>query len=144
MFRLVKTAKKAISKLLRDLATSKIQITIIQVADFNVRHTVRPRTVVKDSPTIIRRNHSKYRFKQLDKVSNSGEVRTYYYTEVYDGSSWGMVDETWFADKNKAMEAHTKTVNGVIIKRQDVETILWEGLSAEEATVWVELNKEQR
>lgn len=129
-------------KALRDFIAGKIQINVNYIVD-----GIKPSTVPKITSKIVNRFlASNYRFCQYE-TKNTGEkdTRIYYYTELFDGSKWNRVDDSWYADKDKAMDIHLKLVNGEQLSdinvSKRIETVLWEGLSKEETNTWVNLQR---
>ena len=117
----------------------KIQINITYITE-GVNPSTTPR--VEEKPAVVNiTRKSDYRFKAQESIEPDGSSRTYYFTEVYRKGDWYSVENSFFADKDKAMDAHLKLLNGADLKTKKVETVLWEGLSKEEASTWVEIQK---
>jgi len=116
----------------------KIQINITFVTD-GVTSTVVP--YCKSEEIVHKSNKSNYRFCMYEMKDPGSELKTYYYTEVFVDGKWGRVDGTWFADKDKAMQAHAEAIGGKVFESVKRDTVLWEGLSKEEAETWIGLQK---
>ena len=141
MRQLAKTAHMAIFKWLNNLWNTKVQITLVFPPTDGVMPTVVPR-VVNEETNIVKVNKSNLRFVAYTVQPINGSSRTYYYTEACIGSSWKQVDNTWFADKETAMQAHLTFLEGKALASESKKTeVLWEGLSLEETKSWIELNK---
>lgn len=122
---------------IKKLWSGKIQINITIINDSapGVEHTTDSRSL--DSVNIVRHNRSNYRFVHKECDDSNGH---YWYTQEYTGIGWKLVSDSWFADKKKAIEAHLKLIEFGTLKKPDVETVMWEGLSLDEAKVMGVLN----
>ena len=123
---------------LRNLWQAKVQINIIYPAPGGVSTTT-PRIVSKEGGNISKVRKSDLRFVEYDITEADGQRKVYYYTEVYSGRSWAQANGTWFADKNRAMEAHLQLIERGTLDPVKIQTVLWEGLSKEETQTWVNI-----
>lgn len=122
---------------LSKLLTAKIQVTVIMPGASTP--TCVP-YVIRDESNLFQIKKSNTRFVKYTVADPTGE-RVYYYTEIHSGHGWSQVTGTWFADKDKAMDAHLKFLQlGSTGERKHSE-VLWEGLGADEAETWVALQK---
>lgn len=125
---------------LRNLAKSKISITLVYPPANGVEPTTTPKVVDRTSNiTTIRK--SNVRFVQYDIQEANEDPKTYYYTELYKNGNWNQVRNTWHSDKDKALEAHLNFVKNGVSEEKKITTVLWEGLSEEETESWVNLQR---
>ncbi len=133
---------KAISKKLRDLWKAKVSITLVFPPAEGVVSTTLPQVKKRETTAIVKHNKSNTRFVAYTVEPINGAAKTYYYTETYIDKNWKRVDNTWFADKDEAMAAHLKFLEGASLAKETKTTeVLWEGLDLEETKSWIELNK---
>lgn len=129
-------------KLLWDFLKGRIHIDVRYVID-GVQSIKEPKVINK---VITKSTQSNYRFCQYEtKNPGEKETRVYYYTESFVNGKWNKVDDTWFHNKDKALEAHVALVKGEGLSdlnvSKNITTVLWEGLTKEETEVWINLQK---
>jgi hypothetical protein len=124
------------------LLKSRIYITIENHID-GIQYTGTPRVVetLVDSPNIVRKAQSNYRFVEEVKTDRFGQPSTCYFTEEYEDGRWKFISSTLSFSKTQAMDMHIQLIEARDIVPTFTKTVLWEGLNKEETKAWAQLHR---